>query len=400
MPQDIRSSPDGSVFFVADMKADGLRLIDPASFTQIGFIHTGKGTHGIYPSRDGRLLVRDESRMEHAPGAPARRRLGQRGRPGRAKSCWRRGRFPAEAVPTWATSPPTERAVGERALRRRGVRLRHGERARSRIASRSGRSRTACASGRSRADTRWVIRETCDRPRAKRPNGETTGVRQFRCWPLASLLPLSSIPLRVLLRSRNVPPFSRPSFSPSSPSLAPRRKRSQVPRRSPSDPYLWLEDQRGARAMAWVATENAKTTGVLEKDPRFASLFRDALAVAQASDRIPNVRFIGRSALQLLAGQCARARHLALGRRWRAIAPRRRSGRQFSISTRWRAAEKANWVWEGADCALPAERRCLLSLSDGGEDAVTLREFDLATRRVPEGWIRSSARQAERRVGR
>jgi len=39
---------------------------------------------------------------------------------------------------------------------------------------------------------------------------------------------------------------------------------------SPSDPYLWLEDQRGARAMAWVATENAKTAGVLEKDARFA----------------------------------------------------------------------------------------------------------------------------------
>ncbi|HEX8943337.1 MAG TPA: hypothetical protein VF785_09380 [Gemmatimonadaceae bacterium] len=56
MPQDIRSSPDGSVFFVADMKADGVRLIDPTRFVQVGFIHTGKGTHGLYPSRDGRLL--------------------------------------------------------------------------------------------------------------------------------------------------------------------------------------------------------------------------------------------------------------------------------------------------------------------------------------------------------
>jgi YVTN family beta-propeller protein len=56
MPQDIRSSPDGTVFFVADMKADGLRLVDPATFRQIGFIYTGKGTHGIYPSRNGRLL--------------------------------------------------------------------------------------------------------------------------------------------------------------------------------------------------------------------------------------------------------------------------------------------------------------------------------------------------------
>jgi YVTN family beta-propeller protein len=56
MPQDIRSSPDGRVFFVADMKADGVRLIDPVAFRQIGFISTGKGTHGIYPSRDGRLF--------------------------------------------------------------------------------------------------------------------------------------------------------------------------------------------------------------------------------------------------------------------------------------------------------------------------------------------------------
>jgi YVTN family beta-propeller protein len=56
MPQDVRSSPDGSVFFVADMKADGLRVIDPKTFTEIGFIPTGKGTHGIYPSRDGTLL--------------------------------------------------------------------------------------------------------------------------------------------------------------------------------------------------------------------------------------------------------------------------------------------------------------------------------------------------------
>jgi YVTN family beta-propeller protein len=56
MPQDIRSSPDGSVFFVADMKADGVRLIDPVAFTQVGFTHTGKGTHGLYPSRDGKLL--------------------------------------------------------------------------------------------------------------------------------------------------------------------------------------------------------------------------------------------------------------------------------------------------------------------------------------------------------
>jgi YVTN family beta-propeller protein len=56
MPQDIRSSPDGKVFYVADMMANGVYLIDPIEFKRIGFIATGRGTHGLYPSRDGRLL--------------------------------------------------------------------------------------------------------------------------------------------------------------------------------------------------------------------------------------------------------------------------------------------------------------------------------------------------------
>ena len=56
MPQDIRISPDGKVFFVADMQADGVYVIDGASFKQIGFIPTGKGAHGLYPSRDGKKL--------------------------------------------------------------------------------------------------------------------------------------------------------------------------------------------------------------------------------------------------------------------------------------------------------------------------------------------------------
>ncbi|HEX8063525.1 MAG TPA: prolyl oligopeptidase family serine peptidase, partial [Allosphingosinicella sp.] len=49
------------------------------------------------------------------------------------------------------------------------------------------------------------------------------------------------------------------------------------------------------------------------------------------------------------------------------------------------AAEKANWVYKGLSCARPAERRCLISLSDGGEDAVTVREFDLPTAKFVEG---------------
>jgi DNA-binding beta-propeller fold protein YncE len=56
MPQDIRISPDGKRFFIADMHADGVHVIDGDAFKQIGFIPTGLGAHGLYPSRDGTKL--------------------------------------------------------------------------------------------------------------------------------------------------------------------------------------------------------------------------------------------------------------------------------------------------------------------------------------------------------
>ena len=56
MPQDIRSSPDGKRFFIADMHADGVHIVDLESFQKVGFIATGIGAHGLYPSRDGKSL--------------------------------------------------------------------------------------------------------------------------------------------------------------------------------------------------------------------------------------------------------------------------------------------------------------------------------------------------------
>src|SRR3954447_24057348 len=62
---------------------------------------------------------------------------------------------------------------------------------------------------------------------------------------------------------------------------------------SADDPYLWLEDVSGARAMDWVNSHNAKAQAVLEADPRYQSYYTEALAIAQAKDRIPFGRFIG-----------------------------------------------------------------------------------------------------------
>jgi YVTN family beta-propeller protein len=56
MPQDIRISPDGKRFYIADMHADGVHIVDGAAFKQVGFIQTSLGAHGLYPSRDGKHL--------------------------------------------------------------------------------------------------------------------------------------------------------------------------------------------------------------------------------------------------------------------------------------------------------------------------------------------------------
>jgi YVTN family beta-propeller protein len=55
-PQDVRLSPDGTVFYVADPAGGGAWVVDATGFREIGFIPTGRGAHGLYPSRDGELL--------------------------------------------------------------------------------------------------------------------------------------------------------------------------------------------------------------------------------------------------------------------------------------------------------------------------------------------------------
>lgn len=73
MPQDIRSAPDGKLFYVADMTEGGLHLIDPTTLRRVGFIATGVGTHGIYPSRDARYLYvtnRGWSTLRAGPHGP------------------------------------------------------------------------------------------------------------------------------------------------------------------------------------------------------------------------------------------------------------------------------------------------------------------------------------------
>jgi prolyl oligopeptidase len=143
------------------------------------------------------------------------------------------------------------------------------------------------------------------------------------------------------------------------------------------DPFLWLEDVKGARAMDWVKAENARTLSVLESDSRFAGLQAVALKISQAADRIPSPEFLGGQVYNFWQD----------GEHVRGVWRRTSVEGYAKDQPPWVSvldldalakAEGANWVFKGADCEWSVERRCLVSLSDGGEDAVTIREFDLA----------------------
>jgi prolyl oligopeptidase len=150
------------------------------------------------------------------------------------------------------------------------------------------------------------------------------------------------------------------------------------------DPYLWLEDVSSPKALEWVEAHNAKSTAVLEADPRYQRFYAQALDIAQAKDRIPAGSFIGGEVYNFWQD----SDHV------RGIWRRSTLESYSTGKPEWETVldldalatlEKANWVWKGAQCARPLERRCLINLSDAGEDAVTIREFDLKTKSFVKG---------------
>ncbi len=155
---------------------------------------------------------------------------------------------------------------------------------------------------------------------------------------------------------------------------------------SASDPYAWLEDVDGSRATAWVAAENAKTLGVLENDPRFPGYRDQARALATSADRLAVPRVLGGAVYNFWRDKD----HVrGIWRRTTAAdyeTPQPHWATVLDLDALART-EGRNWVWKGADCSSSTETRCLISLSEGGEDATTLREFDLTTDAfVPDGF--------------
>jgi len=146
-----------------------------------------------------------------------------------------------------------------------------------------------------------------------------------------------------------------------------------------ADPYLWLEDVEGQRALSQVAAWNAETEALLTKDARYESDRRRAKAILDDEAQIAEPSAVLGDRVVNLWRDARNPRGL-----WR-IAP---LGDVVAGKPQWRTVidvdalgkrEGKSWVWGGASCLEPAYTRCLIQLSPGGTDAKVVREFDLAT---------------------
>lgn len=153
------------------------------------------------------------------------------------------------------------------------------------------------------------------------------------------------------------------------------------------DDRIWLEEVEGEQALTWVRAQNERSLGDLQSDPRYKKFEAEALAIVNSNERIPygsvrdgevynfwqdetNVRGLWRkTSLES----------------YRTDAPEWQTVIDFDALS---AAEDANWVFKGTSCysAPDDDRRiCMISLSDGGKDAITRREFDMETQQFVEG---------------
>lgn len=156
-----------------------------------------------------------------------------------------------------------------------------------------------------------------------------------------------------------------------------------------ADPFIWLEEIDSPRAMAWVEAQNAKTTKRLEGDARYDGFLKAGRAIFTATDRIPQPSFRAGGIdnfWQDAAQPHGIWRHTSQAS-FRAAAP---AWDVVLDIDKLAKDENRNWFWKGATCLKPAETTCLVRLSNGGGDAVELREFDTVAKRFVEGGFRSA----------
>lgn len=151
-----------------------------------------------------------------------------------------------------------------------------------------------------------------------------------------------------------------------------------------ADPYIWLEEVNGERAMERVRAFNADAQAALDADPRFEPFREAAYEILSATDRIAMPHIQDGMVFNFWQDD---DHPKGIWRRatpdsYRAGAPAWETVLDIDALA---AAEGRDWVWKGATCYGPDERLCLVALSDGGGDAVQVREYDTHARAFVEG---------------
>ncbi|WP_425477140.1 prolyl oligopeptidase family serine peptidase [Solilutibacter silvestris] len=161
---------------------------------------------------------------------------------------------------------------------------------------------------------------------------------------------------------------------------------------TPEDANQWLEDIHGDKQMAWVKEHNARTEAELGGKPGFAKLQSDIRAILDSDAKIPGVYKQGEWYYNFWQDK----QHVRGIWRRTTLAEYRKAQPKWETIIDLDALNKAegsNWVWHGAQCLRPAYRKCLISLSPGGSDADTAREFDMTTRQfVKDGFVKPLAK--------
>jgi prolyl oligopeptidase len=146
-----------------------------------------------------------------------------------------------------------------------------------------------------------------------------------------------------------------------------------------ADPFVWLEEIEGVKALEWARAENARSLPVLEGDSRFASMRAEALAILTSPARIPTGSIHAGAVYNFWQDE-THVRGL-----WRrASVDSYRKGKPdwetLIDFDRLAKDEGENWISDQFVCLAPAYRHCLVELSRGGGDTSTWREFDTVTR--------------------
>ncbi len=150
------------------------------------------------------------------------------------------------------------------------------------------------------------------------------------------------------------------------------------------DPFLWLENVQGEKALAWVKEHNARTTKVLEAVPEFAPTQKRTLEILDSKDKIPSPELLGTAVYNFWRDD---VHERGIWRRT-TLASYRTTSPAWETVLDVDALAKADgvaWVFHGAECLAPDYRRCMISLSRGGSDASVEREFDTVAKQFVAG---------------